>query len=86
VRALLLAAYMFLQPMTANAIPNIRQGDGLRSSIHGDLNAVRRARYALRKTKEGTPEREAAERDMRAAKQKLKDDRLKARRKPAKSE
>ncbi len=74
---LLLAAWLLLTPARASS------GKADNPVVHEDLNAVRRARYALRKAKDGTPEREAAEKELREAKQKLKEDRLKAKKKPA---
>jgi hypothetical protein len=47
------------------------------SIVQEDLNAVRRARYALRKAKPGTSEEIEAREKLREAKQKLKEDRLK---------
>jgi hypothetical protein len=69
---LLLAAWLCAAPVRAEAV-------GAKADVHADLNAVRRARYALRKAKPGTPEEEAAKKELRDAKKKLKDDRLKAR-------
>ncbi len=47
--------------------------------VKDDYNAVRRARYALRKAQAGTPEEARARQAVDAAKQKLKEDRLKLR-------
>lgn len=55
--------------------------DALKAAIHDDLNAVRRARYALRKAQKGSDARalRKAEEGLDAAKRKLKEDRTRLR-------
>ena len=73
-----LAAWLLVVPLRGAEPKNAEKPAvvSIQEWIKDDQNAVRRARYALRKAAKGTSEEEAARKRLADAKAKLKEDRL----------